>query len=279
MKNTVIKRIVYTLAAFIVLGGLCSFQQAEQYTLTGEFRELADGTKMELVPAGTHRKEKPVAESIVKNGKFVFTGSVASPRMFAVKIAGEDYSMFRIMVENADIKVTGTVQATEIRGEPAHQFNTLKVTGSKAYEEYLSKTSLRERLGELYEAYHINNKDILDQLRAADEKKDTVLRKQLVASDAYKKFAKEETAFFETVRDSINGLILAHKDSWWGPFLMLDQMSYFTPNEKKLFEQFSKEAKESYYGKIVEADISQKLCRAAGTLTGFCRLAAKTGFL
>ena len=36
---------------------------------------------------------------------------------------------------------------------------------------------------------------------------------------------------------------------------MLDQMSYFRPTEKAIFEQFSKEAKESYYGKIVAADL------------------------
>ena len=279
MKQTMIKKIVYALAIFFVAGALYSFQAAEKYTLTCTFKGLADGTKMELLPAGTHRREKPVAETIVKNGQFIFTGTVAGPRMFAVKIAGEDYSMFRVMVENAPIEVTGKVQETEVRGERSHQFNDLKVTGSKAHEAFLIKTSLRERLGVLYESYHTNNKEILGQLRAADEKKDTVLRKQLMETAAYKKLEKEEAAFFKTVQDSITGLILAHKDSWWGPFLMLDQMSYFTPNEKKLFEQFSKEAKESYYGKIVEADISQKLCRAAGTLTGFCRLAAKTGFL
>lgn len=255
MKQTLIKKLMYAMAALVVAGALYSFQRAAKYTLTGEFKELADGTKMELIPGGTHKSEKLVAETVVKNGKFVFTGSVSEPRIFFVKIAGEDYSLFKVMVENADIHVTGTVKENGSNGSTAHQFNDLKVIGSKAHEEFLRKTSLRQRMEALYKAYHENNKDILTQLDSARAKRDTTLQKQLAASDAYKKFANDEKAFFTTVEDSVKGLILANKDSWWGPFLMLDQMNYFRPNDKALFDQFSKEAKESYYGKVVAADL------------------------
>jgi thiol-disulfide isomerase/thioredoxin len=76
-----------------------------------------------------------------------------------------------------------------------------------------------------------------------------------MASDAYKKYANDEKVFFKTAEDSIMGLILANKDTWWGPFLMLNQMNYFRPTDKAIFEQFSKEAKDSYYGKVVAADL------------------------
>jgi thiol-disulfide isomerase/thioredoxin len=255
MGLTLIKKAFYAIAALVVIGSLYSFQRSAKYTLTGEFKELPDGTKIELVPGGTHKNEKAVAETVVKNGKFIFTGHVSSPRMFIVKIAGEDYSRFRVMVENANIRVTGNVTAKERDGATVHQFRDIKVIGSKAHDEFLGKNSLRERMNVLYEAYHTNNKEVIAQLDSARAKKDTTLQKQVMASDAYKQFANEEKAFFKTVEDSIKGLILANKDSWWGPFLMLEQLSYFTPKEKVIFEQFSKEAKESYYGKIVAADL------------------------
>jgi thiol-disulfide isomerase/thioredoxin len=255
MKLALIKKTLYAIAVLVIAGSLYSFQRAAKYTLTGEFKELPDGTKIELVPGGTHKNEKPVAETVVKNGQFVFSGNVSSPRIFVVKIVGEDYSRFRVMVENGDIHVTGKVAEKILNGSKYHQFNDLKVVGSKVHDEYLSKTSLRERMSVLYEAYHANNKDIIAQLDSARVKKDTALQKQLMASDAYKKFANDEKAFFKTVEDSITGLILANKDSWWGPFLMLDQLSYFTPREKAIFEKLSKEARESFYGKIVAADL------------------------
>jgi len=255
MKKALMKRVGYAMAALLVAASLYSFQRAATYTLTGEFKELPAGTRMELVPTGTHKNEKPIAETVVKDGMFVFTGSVSGPRIFFVKIAGEAYSGFRVMVENAAIHVTGQVVKKESGGATWHQFNGLKVTGSKAHDEFLKKTALRERLNALFEANHANNKEIIAQLDSARAKKDTALQKQLVASDAYKKYANDEKAFFKTAEDSIKGLILANKDSWWGPFLMLDQMNYFTPGERTIFEQFSKEAKESYYGKIVQADL------------------------
>ncbi len=258
MTQTLIKKTLYAIVALLIVGSMYSFQRVAKYTLTGEFKDLPNGTKIELVPGGTHKNEKPVAATVVKDGRFTFTGSVNNPRIFFVRIAGEDYSMFRVMVENTAIHVTGKVVEKEVRGSKSHQFNDLKVTGSKAHEEFLSKTSLRERLGVMYEAYHTNNKEVIAQLDSASAKKDTTLRKQLMASDAYKKYAKEEKEFFTTCQDSIQGLILANKDSWWGPFLMLDQLSYFTPKDKAIFEQFSAAAKESYYGKIVQADLYPK---------------------
>jgi thiol-disulfide isomerase/thioredoxin len=258
MKQALIKKALFAIALLVVAGSFYSFQRVAKYTLTCEFKELPAGTKMELVPTGTHKNEKPVAEAVVKNGRFVFTGSVGGPRIFFIKMAGEDYSGFRVMVENTAIQVTGKVVEKEVRGSKSHQFNDLKVIGSKAHDEFLNKTSLRDRLSVLYEAYHTNNKEVIAQLDSARVKKDTTLQKQVLASDAYKKYAKEEKEFFTTVQDSIQGLILANKDSWWGPFLMLDQLSYFTPKEKALFEQFSAAAKESYYGKIVQADLYPK---------------------
>ena len=236
MNQTFIKKAFYAIAVLMVLGSYSfdspersrrtgpktersrglGVEQATKYTLTGEFKDLPDGTKIELVPGGTHKDEKPVAETVVKGGRFVFTGSVSSPRIFYVRIAGEDYSMFRVMVENAAIQVTGKVVEQEVRGSKSHQFNDLKVTGSKAHDEFLRKTSLRDRLSVLYEAYHTNNKEVIAQLDSARVKKDTTLQKQVMASDAYKKFANDEKVFFTTVQDSIQGLILANKDSWWG---------------------------------------------------------------
>src|SRR5687767_8326982 len=181
MRQTFIKKTFYAIAALVIAGSYsfdsperaCAeresksrrtgpktgrsrglgVEQVAKYTLTCEFKELPDGTKIELVPGGTHKNEKPVAATVVKDGKFVFTGSVGSPRIFFVRIAGEDYSMFRVMVENATIQVTGKVVEKDVRGSRSHQFSDLKVVGSKAHDEFLSKTSLRDRLSVLYEAY------------------------------------------------------------------------------------------------------------------------------
>ncbi len=53
---------------------------------------------------------------------------------------------------------------------------------------------------------------------------------------------------------------------------MLTNYSYFTPEQKPVYEQFSKEAKESYYGKVVYDDLFPKsYIGQQARFAGFCR--------
>lgn len=256
MRKTLLSKSFFTAAilAFAVI--FSSFQDKGKYTITGHFSELPDGTVMELIPSGTHKEEKPVASAIVKSGQFTFTGSVDGPRYFFVKIADGGYSGFNLMVENAEISVTG--KAAPNKDGKGRAFTGIQVKGSQTHAEYEEKSSLRGRLEVLYNAYHERGKAVTDEMGAARKAKDTARQREIMATDAWKQFEKEEHVFFKTVGDSINALITANKDTWWGPFLMLTNFSYFTPEQKPLFEQFSKEAKESYYGQVVYADLYPK---------------------
>lgn len=254
MRKAFIKNGFLAAAALALAITLSSFLQAGKYTITAQFSELPDGTVIELVPAGTHKNEKPIAKTAVKDGKFSFSGSVEGPRFFFLRIAGT-YSGFQLMVENADIRVTGKAQPAK---EGARNFTDVKVTGSASHAQFLEKNSLRDRLSALYDAYHERGKEVAAKLSAARQAKDTVAQKEIMASEAWKQFEKEEHAFFKTVEDSISALITANKDTWWGPFLMLTNYSYFTPEQKPVFGQFSEAAKESYYGQVVYNDLYPK---------------------
>ncbi|MGN6510306.1 MAG: redoxin domain-containing protein [Chitinophaga sp.] len=255
MKNTFFSKNIFTAAVLALAVVFSSFQDKGKYTITGDFSGLPDGTVLEMIPSGTHNEEKPVASATVKAGHFTFSGSVPGPRFFFIKVADGGYGGFSLMVENADIKVSGKANAGK---EGKLALTDVEVTGSASHAVYKEKTSQRGRLDELYTAYHERGKDVIAKLNAARKAKDTVLQKQIIASAAYKQFEKEEHDFFTTVSDSITALIAANKDTWWGPFLMLHNFSYFTPEQKPLYEQFSKEAKESYYGKVVHDDLYPK---------------------
>ncbi len=110
-------------------------------------------------------------------------------------------------------------------------------------------------LDSLYTAYHDNNKEISEAIGQARMAKNQVLLDSLNQTDAAKKFAADEKNFFETVEKTMKGIIMDNKDSWWGPMLMMDVMSYFTPEQNPWYEEFSQEAKDSYYGKIVKEEL------------------------
>ena len=239
------------IAAALLLLFVSVFGYAQQnFTVKAFFPGLADGTKFEMIPSSTHKDEKPVATAVAKNGTFTLTGKLDGPRMFYVKITNT-YSGFQLFAEPGNIVVKGKVDSIQKDSDVNLTFKDIKITGSKSNEAYLGKAEHRELLDKDYENYHTQNQAIIDKVNSAHDKKDTALEEQLIASAEYKKFAADEKAFFDKVEKVISKLILDNKNTWWGPFLLLDQFSYLRPEEKRFYEQFSTEAKNSYYGKLV----------------------------
>lgn len=249
------KKTIAASVLIVLMFAAYSFQSVNSYTVTGNITGLADGIVLELLPAATHKDEAPVATAVVKKGTFEFKGTLSSPRLYFVKVASSEYDGFQLMIENGMIEVAGTANQEMENGRKRWKFGEVNVTGSPAHEAFLQKTSLRSRLNKVYEENEKRNREINSQLEAARNKKDTELEKKLMAGDAYKRMETDEANFFKLAEDSFRDLILDNKNSWWGPFLMLHEMTYLRPEDKSVFEQFSTEAKESYYGKLVSAEL------------------------
>lgn len=232
----------------------CSSTPPTSYTIEGTVAGLEDGTQIELLPGATHKDEKPIAEAVVTAGKFTFTGSTEEPRMFFIRVKNA-YGVMKVMVENGNLKITANAEKKEVNGNDSYSFQDVKVEGSASNDLYLQKVSPRNVLDSLYTAYHENNKDISDALSAARANNDKALIDSLSNTEAAKKFSADEKNFFTTVETTMKNIVMDNKDSWWGPLLMLDVMSYFTPDQNTWYESFSQQAKDSYYGKIVKEEL------------------------
>ena len=250
-------KILKNLSAFLIAGTIiisCTEHPATSYTIEGNLQGIPDGAMVELIPGATHEERKPVAESVVTDGEFIFTGVANEPRMFYIQIAG-GYGGEKIMVENGKITLTGKETKYERDGDVSYTFEDVVIKGSKPHDLYLQKTAPRNGLDPMYRAYNEANKVISEALRVAGMNKDKVLLDSLSNTEEFKKLSADEKNFFDTVKRTIKGIIMDDKDSWWGPLLMLDQMSYFTAEQNPWYDEFSQEAKDSYYGKIVEAEL------------------------
>ena len=227
------------------------------YFIQGTFTGLANGTVIELIPSGTHDDEEAIASTAVKDSKFSFKGTVDGPRLFRVTVKGY-YGGCQVMVDNTNISITAEAGLAERYGSKFLDLSDLKVTGSPVHEEYLKKVAYRERLNEDHIAYNKRGEAIISQVNAARQSKDTAKVAALMKSDAYRQFEAEEKAFFDKVAKISSDIIRSNKDSWWGPFLMLNAYSYFTPEQKPVFESFSEAAKESYYGRKIKEELFPK---------------------
>jgi thiol-disulfide isomerase/thioredoxin len=227
---------------------------AASYIIEGNIKGIEDGTAVKLVPGATHSSEPAVTETMLKDGKFTFTGTLKEPRFYYV-IFGKDKGNIPVMVENSKIKITAIGSVSNEEGEWI-TFKDEVISGSKSHDYYTKETAFRADLEKDYEDYHKGITELSKLYSKARVDGNKKLMDSIGNTAEWKNFETKEKAFFTKVELTTTNLITKHKATWWGPFFMLTQYSYFTPEQKPIFEQFSETAKKSYYGQLVEKDLN-----------------------
>lgn len=107
----------------------------------------------------------------------------------------------------------------------------------------------------LHSAYMTKYEGVMKDLNAARNEKNQQAIDSITATDEYKGLEQAEREFFTTVETSYNDIFMENKDTYWGPLLMITLMTYFADDQKTLYEEFSPEAKGSFYGQKVHAEL------------------------
>ena len=214
------------------------------YVLKGNLQGVTNGTKIALVPFSKY-SQKTELETVIQNGKFTLKGEVSEPRLYYL-VLGDKNDYYQIMIENTTISLKGEV----VKQGEKDKFKNIVVSGSKSNDYFKSQVLFREKLNDLYESNQTRYKDIRDLAGKTKGEKNSKKMDSVMQLDAYKEYAKAEKDFFTTVESEFNKVIEANKQTFWGPLMMLSLYSYFTPDQRPTFDAMSKEAKESYYGKM-----------------------------
>ena len=249
------KKNFYLMAAFGWIAMACSSQPAtDGYVLKGMIEGLPDGAHVQLVPV-SHDSELPLADTTVVDGQFVFTGKMEEPR--AVHLLVKDaYGSRSLMLENTRMEVTGKVMPKkESDGGISYNLSSLSVKGSPLSVRYDSLLAAREYLDSLYTA-NAHKFAAFDSLMlvAYQAKNQTEIQK-LRQSEEGKARAKADQAFFGTVDSLYHQVVMANKDSFWGPLMMISFTSYLSEDMKPWYEALSPAAKQSYYGRKVKEEL------------------------
>ena len=238
-------RIFYAFVALAISLGA----NAQRYTVNGIVGGLPDGTVLQLTPM-SHEKEAPLGETIVKDGKFQFTGSVKEPICGHVMVK-DSYGFCALMLENRVIVVNGTVSKGKAwDGVDQYKWNTT-ILGSPLTDKFNTFTAERDKLDDLYMANQEKFKDVHEKARTLKDEELAAYKK----TEEYQALEKADGESFQTADRVLNGLIMDNKDTFWGPLLAYQFMSYFTPNQREQYNQFSDAAKNSWYGKKMKAEL------------------------
>lgn len=225
------------------------------YTLEGSIKGLEDGTAVKLIPGATHSSEVAVAETTSKDGKFIFSGKLNEPRLFYLEF-GKNKGYIPVLIENSKIKLSAEAEVS--KEDERINFKNEVVSGSKSNDYYKKETAFKEELNKDYAEYHKGTEELSKLYSKARTSGNKKQMDSIGNTPEWKAFEAKEKAFFVKVEKTTTDLIAKHKATWWGPFFMITQFSYFTPDQKPLFEQFSETAKKSYYGQLVDKDLNPK---------------------
>ena len=225
---------------------------SRQYKVEGNVAGLDDGTIVQLVPM-SHDNESPIAEATVNGGKFTFKGEIGDslPMPICVNLMVKDsYGVETFMLEKGDI----TIEGKATKGEPDQNgvINytwDVTVKGSPLTDKFNVYKQRRADLDKLFNDYHEQHAQIIQQVNEARMAKDSAREKQIMETEEYKAFDKAEKDFFAKVEETYKGIVDENKDTYWGPMMAIYLWTYFSANDKPLYESLSPEAQQSWYGK------------------------------
>ena len=241
------------LACVCVVSVSCGNVDTKIFTLSAEIEGLKGEGEMYLfATGGGGRLERAFAFAPVKDGKFVLRDSIDSPRYcnMEIRVGGKILSR-SLILGNELITIRGKVSKDEnanfiwdeccIEDSRLNQLLPAKLAFWTDYQEKLKKA--RNKYNEIL--LSLNNRQLTrDEI-------DSVTRTQEFVRVA-EEMRQMEKECGENVNRVAKQVVLRDKDTFWGPLIMAICGDAFLWEESlEIFDQFSEEAKASYYGRLL----------------------------
>ena len=228
----------------------CGSSEKTSYTIHGEIAGIPDSSVV-LLSSLTHTSPDTIAEAVVTDGKFEITGVAEEPRAVTLYIK-DNYGSKVFMLENADISINGVVKSNEVPdGKLRFDFDEVSVSGSPMTDTYNEKMSGRRMLDSMFMAHQAAYRPLIDKYYEARQNGNSSLVDSIDASEEYNRMRMAEKNLFAAADSIFDASVIANKDDFWGPLLMISQTSYLSAGQRDLYESLSDSAKNSYYGRLV----------------------------
>ena len=238
-------KILTSIAALAMLCSVaCTNQPKNQFTVIGDIGGLPDSTivKLDLVDRFYGEESINLGQAMVIDGHFQISDTITDPRAVTLRTGNYRDGMVSMIITPGTIKVTGTLRDA-------------KVEGSALTDKYISLLSVQDKVDSLYSTRDEKFADVYEASSEAYQKNDKKKMEEIKQSDRYKAMLEYETWLYKTSEEEYNRVFAENSDSFFGPLMMVSVYSYFTSEQRPIFDAMSTEAKESYYGKMVEQEL------------------------
>ncbi|MDE6096066.1 MAG: AhpC/TSA family protein [Muribaculaceae bacterium] len=227
---------------------------AFNYKVTGNIKGLPDGATVELLPL-SHMDVKPIAGATVNNGTFVLSGDFAEPTVMLIMVKNA-YGSTRFILEEGETSITGNASAeNRDDGKVTYSFNGVVVSGSPLTDAYRKMMQPRLELDARFIANQQKGMPLIRKYMQARSEGNQSLMDSIESTPEYKEYMAVEKECFANFDKVLDDAVTANKDSFLAPVAMLSQLSYISAEMKKYYDMFSEDAKNTYAGKQVAAEL------------------------
>lgn len=252
MKKTINFIAVASVLAMTACGG--GKKAADSYTISGQIEGLPDSTVLLIKPLA-HSDQPAIAEAMVMDGKFEFSGIAEEP-MAVVMTVKDNYGAKTMMLENAEIVLNGKVEVTKTEGRPDYfNFEGVEISGSPLLLEYNEMMAPRRYVDSVMSAAQNAVRPLMEQQYAARTEGNKTLVDSIANLPQMKEYAAIEKWAFNAFDSVLNVTVEKYKDSMFGPIAILSQYAYVTSEQRPLFEMFSDSIQQTAAGKILYKEL------------------------
>ena len=218
------------------------------YVINGQVEGLDDGTVVTLTPM-SHDNDTAIAKATVQGGKFQFEG-VAEEPICVMLAVGDNWARHAFMLENVKMDITGSVTSEETERGTFYKWD-VSVKGSPLTDKLAEFDARHDKLDELYRQMH-------EQYDSTYNRMHTLKGAELEAfrqTEEYKAAEAAEKKFFDTVQETIMGMVNDNKDSFWGPLLLIKYMNFLNEDNADYYNQLPDDVKNSFYGRKMKEEL------------------------
>lgn len=261
-----LKQIMLAAACVFGAGGMSA--QALSYKIEGNVTGLPDGTTVVLNPVNTVQ-QPDMATATVSRGRFSFSGTVSEPTAVSLMVKDAWHGQKLILGDSQCINVTGTAKQVDGKDGSVYSLEDVKVEGSALTDKFNNIVKVRDYLDILYKSNYEVFKDYTAEYGKARVAKDKAKLDSLTRTPLGIAQSKADSIFFKTADEEYHKAVMANKDNFMGPLAMVSLFAYLTEDLKPWYDEFSPEAKNSQYGKMVKKDVApdSNVGQAAPALT------------
>lgn len=243
------------LAVACAFGAGSMSAQTLSYQIEGNVNGLPDGTVVVLNPISTVN-QPDMATATVSGGKFSFSGTVTEPTGVRLMVKDAWYGKKLILGDGSTIKISGDAKPVSGRDGSTYSLEDVKAEGSALTEKFNNAVKVRSFCDILYVSNNEVFKDYLAEYSKIRKSGNKAKLDSLTHTPLGRAQSKADSIFFKNVEEAYHTATMENKDNFMGPLTMVSLFAYLTPDLRTWYDEFSAEAKNSQYGKMVKKDVA-----------------------